>query len=1183
MSRNWTDNQRLAISAREGSILVSAAAGSGKTAVLVERVIRMVTDSKSPVPIERLLIVTYTRAAAAELKERISKALNEKIRENPQDRWCSRQLMFLPRAHISTVDSFCGDLVREFFQNLKVSADYRIASEGELSILKEEAMEKTLNTFYSQYDSGFCELVEAFATVRDDSGLEHNILKLYSFLLSHPFTDRWLDSKLSYYTDFTGASESIWGRVVIEYALSAVDYCIDITKACLNMLSEEVELYSMVSHLFCGDLQYLETLHKKLISGTWDEISDYAGTFTAGRLTAKGYTDHPLKVRVADNRNVVKDTIKLIQSLFVQSESEIKEDICTQTPVAKWMFDCVKEFHKNYAELKDSRNVADFSDVVHWALNLLVSCDETGNVTPTNIARIVSERFDAVMVDEFQDANEVQDLIFNSVSGGGKNLFVVGDVKQSIYGFRQAMPEIFLSKKNSLPLYDEKSENYPAKVILERNFRSRREITDFVNFSFSSLMSEQIGDMEYTEEEHLIPAAPYDAVTAPSNELHLLDITADEDINPAIAEARYIASLIIKKCSETYISDNGTKRPLRFSDIAIIMRNKSSYGDTYASELIRCGVPAVCETAAGFLTAHEVMVAVNFLRVIDNPLQDIPMLCVLMSPVYGFTPDDLAQIRADSRKESLYISLKKFADRGDEKSRRFIEDTKKLRNLSLTLPLDLFINELYEETNLISILSAGASQRVTDNLRLLSEYAANFENGGSKGISAFVSYLDKLEKSGTDLPPAAVSNADTDNVVRVMTIHSSKGLEFPLCIIANTAREFKTDTRNNVLLHSKLGFASKRRDKDLMCSYSTLPRDAASLELKRSEMSEEIRVLYVAMTRAKEQLVMVATKKKMQDYVTKLGAKITAGGKLSPFIVRDSRFLSDWIIMLSLLHPNGNELRSYAGMDEPSEFSCEDTGNFAVFFSDTLPEVSALPLGAVSGKVAYENVPENVSEILRNRFDYDSYPDADLTTLPQKVTASQLAHKETSNIFSRILSKPAFLKDIPLSAAQKGTAMHTFMQYCDFAKARESLTQEVERLLSVNRLTHTQAQSLDTEKLSVFIESDIVTRAIESQNYMREYQFTVNIPASMVNEDIDASLKDHPVILQGAIDLAIMENDGIIIVDYKTDKVSSVEMLAQRYSKQLMLYKNALEQTTGKPVKSCLIYSIYLSESLEVL
>lgn len=1183
MSRQWTENQRLAINARGGSLLVSAAAGSGKTAVLVERVIQMVCDSESPIPIERLLIVTYTRAAAAELKERISNALNGKIKDNPDDKWCHRQLVYLPRAHISTVDSFCGDLVREFFYKLNVSSDYRIASDGELSVLKAEAMEKTLGCFYSLQSAEFAELVEAFATTRDDSGLESNILKLYSFLRSHPFEERWLNSKLAYYTQFRNAADSVWGKVVIDYATSAADYCIDVTKSSLNMLSDEAQLYSFVSPLLCADLQYLVNLKEKLSSGTWDEISEFADTFVTGKLIAKGYTSHPLKLKVADNRTTVKKTIEKIRALFSQREEDINADICVQIPIAQQMFECVKEFHKNYSDIKLQKNIADFSDVVYWALSLLVSCDEEGNVNPTEISKIVSERFDAVMVDEFQDANEAQDLIFHSVSGGGRNLFVVGDVKQSIYGFRQAMPEIFLSRKNSLPLYNETKDSYPAKVILERNFRSRKEVTDFINYSFSSLMSEQIGDMEYTSEEHLVPSAPYDEAKSPCNELHLLDLSEDEDADATVSEARYISNLILKKCSDTYIKDGDTKRLLRFGDIAIIMRNKSSYGDVYASELIRCGVPAVCETASGFLTSLEIMIAVNFLRVIDNPLQDIPLLSVLMSPVYGFTPDDLAQLRADSRKLPLYLSLKDYAQKGSLKAQKFISETEALRNLSLTLPADLFISALYEQTSLVSVLSAGATQRVTDNLHLLTEYAASFENGGSRGISSFVAYIDKLTKTKTDLPAAAVSNADSENVVRVMTIHSSKGLEFPLCIIANTARQFKSETKNNVLLHSKLGFASKRRDMNLMCSYSTLPRDAAALEVKRSEMSEEIRVLYVAMTRAKEQLVMVTTKNKMQDYVTKLSANVASNGRLTPFVIRDSRYLSDWILMLALLHPCGKNLREYASMDEPAEFLCEDTGNFAVIISDDIQKGTKKSQSAVSQKIIYEDVPENVYDVIKARFDFNEYSHKALTTLPSKVTASQLAHKETKNIFSRILSRPVFLSEQPLSAAQKGTAMHTFMQHCDFKSARENLLAEIDRLVLSKRLSPLEAESLDIEKLGRFLQSDIITIALRASEYVREYRFTVNIPASFVTEDIDNAHADYPVILQGAVDLAIISDDGIIIVDYKTDKVKTIAELSQLYKKQLLLYKYALQEITGKSVKSCLIYSTHLCESLEVL
>ncbi|MBR2724906.1 MAG: UvrD-helicase domain-containing protein, partial [Ruminococcus sp.] len=531
MSRQWTENQKLAIDARKGSLLVSAAAGSGKTAVLVERVVLMVTDSENPVPIERLLIVTYTRAAAAELKERISKTLGKLISEHPDNKWYRRQLMYLPRAHISTVDSFCGDIVREFFQEIDAPSDYRIADNNELAIYVEDAFDKTLEHFYAEGSADFSRLIETFTTVKTDRNLKDIVKSLYDFLRSHPFEEMWLDEKLKFYTEFTGASESVWGKVIIDYAISAAEYCIDLTNASLKILEQDAELYSLSSALFLADLQYLEILHKKLVSfDNWDAISRFADSFVSGRFDAKGYKDHPFKLRAASNRNLVKATIGKIQSLFTKREDEIIKEVYSQSGIVKKMFECLVTFKEYYSQCKLSKNIADFSDIVHWTLSLLVKCNEEGNFEFTGIADTISERFDAVMVDEFQDANEVQDLIFKAVSHGGTNLFIVGDVKQSIYGFRQAMPEIFLNRKNSLPLYSRELDNYPSKVILESNFRSRSEVTDFINFVFTTIMSTAVGDMEYTKEEHLIPKAPYTPADTPCTELHLLDLDSIGEI-----------------------------------------------------------------------------------------------------------------------------------------------------------------------------------------------------------------------------------------------------------------------------------------------------------------------------------------------------------------------------------------------------------------------------------------------------------------------------------------------------------------------------------------------------------------------------------------------------------------------------------------------------------------------------
>ncbi len=1183
MSRPWTENQKLAINAREGSLLVSAAAGSGKTAVLVERVIRMVTDSESPVPIDRLLVVTYTRAAANELKERISSALSNLIAENPTNSWYRRQLMYLPAANISTVDSFCGDLVREFFQHLEISSDYRIADDGELTILKNEAMERTLEYFYGQKDTLFLNLVEAFASARDDSKLQTNILKMYTFLRSHPFSDKWLKEKLSYYTDFTSVSESIWGQIVLDYTMSACEYCIDLTESSLRLLEQEPELQSKVIDLFMTDLHFFTGLKEKMNTSSWDEISNYLDTFVSGRMNSRGFTEHPVKLRISGNRDLVKGTLKGIRAYFEQSEKEILSDIRYQQPLISKLFECLRVFDKFYRELKLKKNVADFSDVEHYALELLVSMDDNGEITETEIASLVSDRFDMVMVDEYQDANEVQDLIFNSVSHSGTNLFVVGDVKQSIYAFRQAMPEIFLSRKNDLPMYNPQTKNYPAKVILEKNFRSRKQVTDFVNFTFRELMSVETGDLEYNEEEQLVCGASYKESDIPCNELHLLDLDEIGDIDAAVAEARYIASIIQSKCKDTYVKDGDSERLAVYGDFAILMRNRSRYGEIYAAELRRCQIPAVCESSGDFLSSFDVSVAVNFLRVIDNPVQDIPLLSVMMSPVYGFTPDDLAMIRANNKKTSLYMSVKEYAEEGSIKAKNFLSDIEYLRNLSLTLSSDIFIGLLYEHTGLVSLLKVTDGEAAENNLRLLIEYAATFEQGASKGISAFVSYLDKLQRNKTVLPSAAVNDTDNKDAVRIMTIHASKGLEFPICILANTARQFNSDVKGDVLLHSKLGFASKRRDEILMCTYNTLPREAISLEIKRSEKSEELRVLYVAMTRAKEQLIMVATKKKLRSYTSKLASLLAGGEHISPFIVRDCAYLSDWLVLCGLMHPDGEVLRSFAGIDKPYTLPLYDTGRLSVHIVNSLDALESLPSGVVSKRTSFVDVPEDIYSSICQRFDYDGYKFTELSGLPQKVTASELAHKETSARFGRILAKPSFMSDSPLTATERGTAMHNFLEYCDFLGARQDVEAEISRLVQKSRLTIQQADSLDRTLITSFAKSSLVTRVLGAKEYFREYKFSVNIPAYMVDENISPELRDYNVILQGSVDLAIVEDDGIIIVDYKTDRVNSAEELVSMYSKQLRLYKYAVEQTMDKKVKSCLIYSVRLSESTEVL
>lgn len=1170
MGTNWTNNQLLAINARGGDVLVSAAAGSGKTAVLVERVLRMITDPIKPVSIDRLLIVTYTRAAAAQLKDRISQKLMELIRENPDNRFYRRQLVMLPRAHISTVDSFCSDICREFFHELDVPRDYKIAEEGQLKVLSSEALEETLTELYEERNPDFYELVRCFSNSKSDRGLGENILKLYGFLRSHPFFDLWLDEKLSYYTDFTSAADSIWGQVILRNAKRIVEYGLSLAEKTIETAEEEPEFMSKVSTLLYRDKNYFAGLSVSIDTKAWDEIRDLVYSFEAGVLNARGYKEHPVKLKVAANRDILKSCVAELKGLFESDEQRCVDDIKALYPVVSQMFRCVRVYDEKYSHRKSLKNLADFSDVEHWALELLVKSN--GKETHfTETATTIASRFDSVLVDEYQDANEVQDLIFKAVSKES-NLFIVGDAKQSIYAFRQAMPEIFIGRKDSYPLYTEKEDNYPAKIILEKNFRSRVELTEYINFVFDRLMTKETGDIEYSEGEGLVSGATYTPTAIPCAELHLIDADNFEDEDAIAIEAQHIASVIRKELSQTLIKDGEGQRKCTYGDIAILLRSGKKNSALYVRELEKFGIPATFESSSSFFDLPEIKLVLSILRVVDNPAQDIPLLASMISPVFGFTPDDMAKIRADFRKGSLYGAVLKAAEDENSKAHSFIETISNLRTLAVTETAEDFINTLYDYLGVIPICVCMGGEAAVNNLRMLTEYAAKYEQGMSKGINAFVSYLDKLAESGSDLAAAESGGEDILNAVRLMTVHSSKGLEFPVCILAGTHKKFSTDTTDNVLLHSHLGFAAKRRDKVLGASFNTFVRKALSMEKKQSEMSEELRVLYVALTRAKEKLIMTAVKKNTSRYLEGLASKLINGDSISPYIVSGAKSISDWLFMTALLHKDSTLLRGIAKAED-MEYSINSSMLCVKVIDDIDFDGDS---GEITREVIYYADAVVIDDIIKSRFDF-VYPHKELCSLPVKVTASELSHMESGETFERILQKPRFLYSSKLTAVEKGTAMHKFLQFASFDLAREDLPLEVKRLTDI-RLSQAEAESLDLNKLKRFIESDIVTDAINNQTF-REYRFTVNIPASLtgLTDDTETTL-----ILQGAVDLLIVKDGEITIVDYKTDRVDSMEVLAKRYRKQLELYKVAISACFEKPVSRCLIYSIYSGEYKEV-
>ena len=1113
------------------------------------------------------------------MKERLSGALAQLIRSTRDNADLIRQQRLLQKAKICTIDSYCASLVKEYFYILDVDRNVRVGDSGELNVLRADAMRLTMDTLYGEQDNAFLQVVESFSSPKDDARLAANILKLYDFVRSHPFPKKWMDEKLRYYTDFTNPSDSVWGRIIRDYTVDALRFMQNRYDSGFRALSMDEKLFSANAALFENDRLFLERLRAAVERERWDEIRLTLVSFVGGRFhTPRGYGDNPFKTAAAEARAALKKTVGELQSVYSMDEDLCLYDIELLKQSAEQIFRAVRLFSQTYDALKSERGLADYPDLEHWAIRLLVNPD---TMAPTPLAREISARYDYILVDEYQDANETQEYLYRALSRDEENLFVVGDVKQSIYSFRHAMPELFLRRKSRSVRYDRDHPSYPAKIILEKNFRSEASVLSAVNYFFGKLMSPSVGDIEYNEEERLYPGASFDPPAEAAVELNLVDKEGVGEDDGLIAEARAVAERIHRVVAEAYpVKDGDRYRPVEFGDVAVLLRNFNPTAQVYAEVLSQYGIPVCTDSDDGFLTAREIMVMTNLLRVINNPALDIEMLSAVMCPVFAFTEDDLARIRAAKRRSSLYAAIIADAARGNDKSRRFLDELSYYRGLSVTLPLSKLILAIYDRSSFMDIMSAIDPTGVgRDNLRMLLDYARSFEQATHRGLSAFISYLDRLSESGSDLAAAKRDQGAGAFGVRLMSIHASKGLEFPVCIIANLSHRFVSAANETVLLHPRCGYAQKRFDPVLSASFTTMPSKALSIEISRDEKSEELRVLYVALTRAKQKLILFGTPQNgAASYLAGVSKKLAGERDIAPYVVRCASSLCDWLTMCAMLHPDGEPLRRYAAVEvdfEPSasfRFDCRVVDSF----DDQTDAASEEP-----HVQAEEPSDHAVVDELRRHAAF-CYPYEGLSGLPVKVAASDLAHRYAADASERYLNRPAFLSDEQLNAAEKGTALHAFMQFADFAAAREDIAAERDRLAAAGYLTRPQADSIDLARAAAFIQSPLVTRALGASAVYKEYRFNVTIPARLVDPAVDERFAEEQIILQGAVDLAFVEQGELVIIDYKTDRVKDPSQLRDRYAVQLELYRGAMSRCLGLPVKQCLIYSVYRGETIEV-
>ncbi|MBR5540709.1 MAG: helicase-exonuclease AddAB subunit AddA [Clostridia bacterium] len=1176
----WTSEQEHCIHSHGGTLLVSAAAGSGKTTVLVERIVQYVLGGHD---IDRLLVVTFTNAAAAEMRQRLTVALTKQAAAQPDNLHLQHQLIRLPRADICTVDSFCINLVRENFYQVGVSPQFRIADEQQLLLLKREALDETLQQFYDEQDPDFLELATGMTDGKTDARLMSTVDTLFSFIQSYPDPERWLRDTAAMYDGTDTVSETVWGAYLLKKIRGALARCQRLYTAALSEALGDPVLVRAYSPSLKAELDQVTQLQQYAEQGRWDPLFEGIAAFSfVGFKSTAGCENTDARQRAKVLRDNAKALIGDLAALCCGTEQQCREDIRRGARLIRALYAVIRRFMAVFTEKKRAGNLLDFSDTEHLALSLLTEYNEQDKLVPTARAREIAERYDEIMVDEYQDTNAVQDALFAALSRDEQNLFLVGDVKQSIYAFRKAMPELFLSRRDAYPLFD--GEHYPGTILLGHNFRSRRAVTDTVNFVFHQLMIPALGGIAYNDQEKLHYGATYPPVEDESvydTECLILDgkeakacgYSADE------AEGRVIAERIKQLLANFSVTEkDGSRRPLQYKDCCILLRSHRTHAPAYCKALESYGIPTVAKLESNFFETPEVRLTVSLLRCIDNPLLDIPLVAVMLSPLFGFTTDELATIRLCRPKAALYMAVTAACRHADpllaERCHHFLSTLDRYRQLSAVLTVDRLLTRLYEDLSLPELFSArfGGTTRAA-NLRVLYEQCCRFEQGGFRGLSAFIRHIDRLQEQGISL---SATTPDTENAVRIMSVHGSKGLEFPVVFLAGLATGFSTeDTKKDLLLHAKYGAGMNHRDPVTFARRHTLPRNGLLLMQQDESRAEELRILYVAMTRAREKLYLVTTPSSPDDTLSALATGIRpACDTLSPETLGDAGCLSDWVLGALLRHPSCGELRERACVLEP--ITAEDASTVRVSFCAPPPVEDGASNGADETITAQPDGA--LVATLRERIAY-RYPHDALSRVPTKLAASEIAADPTSpDLVAH--ARPSFLAKQGLTPAERGTAMHSFMQFADFAAAAASTKQEATRLETNGFLSAEQAASLDHKRLRAFFDSELYRRMGASERVLREVPFTFREEA--VAYDPAVTDLSEAVVVQGIADCVFVENGGLVIVDYKTDRVKSPDELIGRYRAQLAMYARALSAVLELPVRECLLYSFALGQVIKI-
>ena len=1193
MSKNWTPKQKQAIETRGKTLLVSAAAGSGKTATLTERIVRKLTDEQNPADISKMLIVTFTRLSAADLKRKISNAISEELVKNPTSQYLSKQLVLLESAHICTIDSFYLDIVRSNFQRLSLPSNFRLADEGEMALLRKSVMDEIIEKHYdsnTENDDGFLSFVENFTSAKQSDTLSDIFLSLENKLCSKT---EGTSAILSFANELTTDSdldffESKQGGIIYNYIVNGVKSYHTAISRCCDIIAASEKASASYLPTFAYEKDFLAKLLEILELKNYALARAHALTFNKqrlGTLKKEFQTDEIISCKGLRDEECA--FIKEINEKFFSFDDEqIKDSMLKTADILRSLYSVLSEFQKASLEEKIKRKAFDFDDIRRFAYQLLI--DENGE--PSDIAIAYRDQFDEIYIDEYQDVDAMQDRIFTLISKPN-NRFMVGDIKQSIYSFRGADTDVFAGYKKNFPAIENAINSDSALIFMSNNFRCDENVIDFTNKIFSFLFGNCGESIEYTPDDDLIFSKIEEGRILPSPKTNVTVITADEsakeddyeddeekiDINP---EAIWIANEIQRLIKYEYKAD-GTKIEPR--DIAVLMRATTPAGDiTRALEALN--IPCSDNSKYDLFETPDVLLVLSLLSSIDNPHRDIPLAATLYSPIFAYTMDELIEIRTSAeQKMSLFEALKDYKGENKdtiEKNRYFIDKLTKYRLLATSMPIDKLLNHIYRDLSITSLDGVNAQ-----NLTRLYEMARRFESGSFKGLNNFISYINELIEN-KKVPSLTYEDADT-NAVQMITAHKSKGLEFPVCFICNTQSTFSTeDTKPNLLYHSRAGIGLKLAYEGGMARLNTPIREAVALEILNAQIEEEMRILYVALTRARERLYITAH---TRSHLEKLDEKSSLS----------SHFASDFKI---------KKCRNWLSMILAAIYPLKDGSSFTF----TALEKDVVALNLIGNIERTEDVSsdeiitdEQIREI-QDRLDF-KYPYSHLNKLPAKLSVSKLTPTVLDDIDNdaatlesfdeaKILEIEEFFESkSKVTSADKGTATHLFLQFCDFQNAEQNGAKaELSRLVEKKFIAPQVAELINLKQIEKFFESNFYSILKNGKKTYREQRFNILLPASHFtqNEEFRNEIVEEEILVQGVIDLFLEdENGNILLCDYKTDYLAPEELrdealviqkMKDRHGKQLEYYAMAIERFLGTRPNKILIYSLPYGEAVEI-